>query len=227
MINSLFIMLLKMTLLLTTVSLCLLISACAYSKQSTFISLVQQGDAVAVEKLLNKRFIKLEERVDNGDTALLIAARAGDMVLFDLLVKYGANINVLAANDRDILNLSVRISQPNLAKHALKAGISTHTFTPSYQGSALIFAAAEGEVEIVEALISAQAPLNRRNNLGWTALLEAVILGDGSARYQKIVSLLLDAGADKNIKDKLGQSPLAHAKKKGYKEIIELLTKEH
>jgi ankyrin repeat protein len=186
------------------------------------LHLVDNGDIKQVEQVLRSRFIDLEKRNVNGDTALLVAARTNQLEMFDLLVKYGANINVLASNQRDILNLSVRKSNPQLAKRALKAGISTHTFTPSYQGSALIFASAEGEVEIVNALINAEAPLNRRNNLGWTALLEAVILGDGSDDYVEIVRLLLSAGADKSIADKHGMTPLDHAQKSGYQRIIAL-----
>ncbi len=201
----------------------LLVSACTYADKLKLIDLVQQRNVSALENLLNERFIDLEKRDENGDTALLVAARTGDLATFDLLVEYGANINVLAANDRDILNLAVRISNPQLALHALKAGISTHTFTPTYQGSALIFASARGEVQIVDALIKAKAPLDRRNNLGWTALLEAVILGDGSKVYQDIVTLLLEAGADKNITDKLDKTPLDHAKQKKYNELVKLL----
>ncbi len=201
----------------------LLLAANTYAGGSKLLDLARQGDAVALEQLLRSRFVNLEERDKRGDTALLIAARKSYWGIFDVLVKYGANINVLAANDRDLLNLSVRISKPELARRALNAGISTHTFTPTYQGSALIFASAEGEVEIVEALVKANAPLNRRNNLGWTALLEAVILGDGSKPYQQIISLLLEAGADREITDKKGKTPLAHANSRGQKEVAKLL----
>ena len=43
----------------------------------------------------------------------------------------------------------------------------------------LIAAAHRGHVDVVRALIAAKAPLNHVNNLGWTALLEAVVLGNG------------------------------------------------
>lgn len=190
---------------------------------SLFLQLVRNGDMAKTEKLLNSRFVDLETRDKRGDTALLIAARTNQLKMFDLLVQYGANINVIARNRRDILNLSVRISNPELAKHAIKAGINTQTFTPTYQGSALIFASHKGEVEIVKALIDAGAPVNRVNNLGWTAMLEAVILGDGSRAYIDIVKRLLAAGADKTIADKDGKTPLDHARGKGYKEISQLL----
>ncbi|MFX8183932.1 ankyrin repeat domain-containing protein, partial [Acinetobacter baumannii] len=42
------------------------------------------------------------------------------------------------------------------------------------------------------------------NNLGLTALIEAVAMGDGSDKYEKIVQLLLDAGADPNMPARAG-----------------------
>ena len=44
-------------------------------------------------------------------------------------------------------------------------------------------------------LLEAGVDIDHVNNLGWTALLEAVILGDGGPVYQEIVGILVDAGA--------------------------------
>lgn len=60
------------------------------------------------------------------------------------------------------------------------------------------------------------------NNLGWTALLEAVILGDGGANHQEIVQILLDAGADPERPDGDGVTALQHAQQRGYEEIAEI-----
>ena len=65
--------------------------------------------------------------------------------------------------------------------------------------------------------------VNHVNDLGWTALLEAVILGDGGARHQEIVRILLAAGADPAIADSDGVTPLQHAEQRGYHEIAALL----
>ena len=62
------------------------------------------------------------------------------------------------------------------------------------------------------------------NNLGWTALLEAVILGDGGAAHTEIVRLLVEAGANVNIADRDGVTPLAHAKRRGYREMVRILS---
>ena len=61
------------------------------------------------------------------------------------------------------------------------------------------------------------------NNLGWTALLEAIMLGDGGPRQQEVVRLLLDHGADPTIADRDRVTPLEHARSRGYTEIEQLL----
>jgi ankyrin repeat protein len=71
--------------------------------------------------------------------------------------------------------------------------------------------------------LTTEIDVDHVNNLGWTCLLEAVILGDGGKAHQDIVKMLLDKGADPNLADKDGISPLAHAKAKGQKEIAKLI----
>jgi ankyrin repeat protein len=59
--------------------------------------------------------------------------------------------------------------------------------------------------------------------LGWTALLEAVILGDGSWAYQQIVFILLDAGADPLIADSDGVTAAEHASASGQDAVARIL----
>jgi hypothetical protein len=75
----------------------------------------------------------------------------------------------------------------------------------------------------VRLLLTTAIDVNHVNNLGWTALLEAVILGDGGARYVQIVKLLLAHGAHAHIADRQGVTPLAHAEQRGYRALAELL----
>ncbi|MFP3381453.1 ankyrin repeat domain-containing protein, partial [Bacillus sp. SIMBA_069] len=80
----------------------------------------------------------------------------------------------------------------DFVKAAIAAGADT-TITNRFGGTALIPAADRGHVEIVrELLTTSDVNVNHVNNLGWTALLEAVILGDGGKNHQAIVKLLIE-----------------------------------
>ncbi len=61
------------------------------------------------------------------------------------------------------------------------------------------------------------------NKLGWTALLEAVVLGDGGPVYTEIVGDLVRAGASVAIADRDGVTPLAHARRRGQTAIVGIL----
>ena len=92
-----------------------------------------------------------------------------------------------------------------------------------FGGNALIPACERGHVETVKLLLTTAINVNHVNDLGWTCLLEIVILGDGGPRHVEITRLVLAAGANPNIADRDGMSPLAHAKRKGQREIAELI----
>ncbi|MCU0806295.1 MAG: ankyrin repeat domain-containing protein, partial [Burkholderiales bacterium] len=61
------------------------------------------------------------------------------------------------------------------------------------------------------------------NNLHWTALIEAIVLGDGGPRHQATVRALLDAGASTKLADAAGRTPLDLARARGYKEMTTML----
>jgi ankyrin repeat protein len=95
--------------------------------------------------------------------------------------------------------------------------------TNRYGGTALIPASERGHVETVRTLIEAGVDVDHVNKLGWTALLEAIILGDGGKHHQQIVDLLVKARANVNLADCDGVTPLQHARSRGFKEIERLL----
>src|SRR5690606_37310550 len=95
--------------------------------------------------------------------------------------------------------------------------------TNRFGGTAIIPASEKGHPEAVQILIDAGANVNHINSLGWTALLEAVILSDGGPVHQDIVKRLLAGGADTSIADRDGVTAFEHAKAKGYREMAELL----
>jgi ankyrin repeat protein len=89
---------------------------------------------------------------------------------------------------------------------------------------AIIPAAEHGHVDIIRYLLDeTRIDVNHVNNLGWTALIEAILLNDGGAVQQEVIRLLITGGADANLPDAEGVSPLAHARQRRFAEIEQIL----
>lgn len=72
-------------------------------------------------------------------------------------------------------------------------------------------------------MLTSGIDVNHVNDLGWTCLLEIVILGSGGPRHQEVAQLVLAVAANPNITDRDGVSPLAHAREEGQAEIARLI----
>ena len=97
------------------------------------------------------------------------------------------------------------------------------TLRNRFGGVSVIPASERGHVGYVRRVVQSDIDVDHVNDLGWTALLEAVILGDGSAAYQEIVRILLDAGADPEIADRDGVTALKHARSSGQAQVARIL----
>ena len=140
-----------------------------------------------------------------------------------ILVQAGADPNAVERDRYDIVTIAAVANDVPTLKLALELGASAKNVTSRYDGTALIAAAHLGHVEIVRVLIQAGAPLDHVNNLGWTALIESIVLGDGGPRHTETLRALIAAGANVNIADRDGRTPLALARRHGYSAMMMLL----
>ena len=184
----------------------------------------QSGDAAEIRRLATAG-IDVDRRDGQGRTPTHIAAFASNDEALRALAEAGADMNALEDQAYDVVTIAAVADDPDLMSLAIELGNDPGLTTSPYRGTALIAAAHLGHVEVVSRLIAAGAPLDHVNNLGWTALMEAVVLGDGGRNHQEVVRLLLEAGANRSIADRDGVSPLAHARTRGYSEMIALLEK--
>jgi ankyrin repeat protein len=158
-----------------------------------------------------------------GRTPVHVAAFASNEAALDALARAGADMNALDGDAYDAVTIAAVANDVELMSRALALGNSAGNVTSRYDGTALIAAAHLGHAEVVRRLIEAGAPLNHVNNLGWTALIEAVILGDGGPNHVATVRALVEAGANRSIADRQGATPLMHAKARGYAAIQRLI----
>jgi ankyrin repeat protein len=181
-----------------------------------------KGDVAEIEKLVADGE-KLNIQDSKSRTPLHVAVYMKQHAAARALLKLGANPNALEIDRYDIVTIAAVANDLEMLKIALDGGGSAKNITSRYDGTALIASAHLGHVEAVKMLIAAKAPLNHVNNLGWTALMEAVVLGNGGANHTATVRALVEAGADVNIADRQQTTPLQHARRRGYVEIARIL----
>ncbi|PLP60981.1 hypothetical protein CYK37_01400 [Mesorhizobium loti] len=190
------------------------VAAEAREAPSMLIEAVITGDIPAIKAAIVSG-ADLEQRDSKGRTALLIATHADNVEAARLLIEAGADVN--AKDDiRDTPFLYAGAEGRNeILKAILATGKANLKDTNRFGGTALIPAADHGYPETVAILLATDIDVDHVNNLGWTALMEAVILGDGGPVQQQIVNLLVEAGA-KDIPDRDSVSTLDHARQRGY-----------
>ena len=181
-----------------------------------------RDDAAEVARLLAAG-ANPEARDGQGRTALHVAAFTSHAAAARALVAGGAQANALDAQRYDIVTIAAVRNDVAMLRLALALGASARNVTSPYDGTALIAAAHLGHDEVVRELIRGGAPLDHVNNLGWTAALEAVILGDGGPRHVAVLRALVEAGADPGLPDRQGVTPLEHARRRGYAEMVAVL----
>ncbi len=156
------------------------------------------------------------------DRKLIAAAWENDLSEARRLIEEGADVNAKDDSVQSAYLISTSEGYVELLELTLEHGADV-TSLDSFNGTGLIRAADRGHVEIVRELLKTEIDVDHVNNLGWTALLEAIILGDGGPSHTEVVRLLVDAGADVNLADGNGESPLTHARNREYAEMVDIL----
>jgi ankyrin repeat protein len=165
----------------------------------------------------------VDARDDHSRTPLHVAAHQSQVTAMRALVAAGADPNALEADRYDIVTIAAVANDLPTLKAALELGCKATNITSRYDGTALIAAAHLGHAEVVRELIRAGAPPNHVNNLGWTAVIEAIVLGDGGPRHQATLQHLINAKADLNLADRSGRSPLALARERRHAAMVKML----
>jgi len=181
-----------------------------------------RNDAAEIMRLV-KGGAPVNARDANGRTPLHVAVFLHQADAARALLKAGADPDALDAQRYDIVTIAAVADDVGMLRLALDGGARATNITSPYDGTALIAAAHLGNDEVVRMLIAAGAPLDHVNNLGWTALIESIVLGDGGSRHVAVLKALVDAGANVSLADRAGATPLTLAKTRGHAEMETIL----
>ncbi|HVJ17419.1 MAG TPA: ankyrin repeat domain-containing protein [Polyangiaceae bacterium] len=195
------------------------------AKSSADIELLEaarRGDVAATRSAL-ARGADVEARDASSRTALTLAVTSDFVDVARVLVEHGASPNALDAK-HDTPWLVTGETGSVAMVEALLPGKPDFAIVNRFGGISVIPASERGHVDYVRRVVKLPINVNHVNNLGWTALLECVLLGDGSEKYRQIAQILKDAGADVRIRDRDGVDAVEHARRKGYHEIVNILS---
>ena len=196
------------------------------ARYTGLLEAAHRGELALIAQLLASganRPLELNLRDGNGRTPVHVATFARQRDAIRALVKAGARLDLLDDDRYDAVTIAAVADDEETLRVLLALGASAKLTTSIYDGTALIAAAHLGHDGVVKQLIAAGAPLDHVNNLHWTALIEAIVLGQGGPRHQEIVRALLAAGANTQLVDRQGKTPLQLAKARGYLQIVQLL----
>ena len=197
-------------------------SATEAAAYSGLHSAAQRGDVATVVRLAAVPAAR-EARDTHGRTPLHVATFARQRGAIRALLTAGADPAAFESGRYDAVTIAAVAADEETLRLLLSLGASAKLVTSRYDGTALIAAAHLGHDGVVRQLIAAQAPLDHVNNLHWTALIEAVVLGDGGTRHQATLRALLDAGASTQLADREGRTPLQLARARGYTAMVTML----
>ncbi|MCA9470844.1 MAG: ankyrin repeat domain-containing protein [Nitrospirales bacterium] len=191
------------------------------SDEQRLFEAVEQNDLPTVQALV-KENINVNAQDVRGRTPLLVAVEKHNVESAKVLLKAGADVNIQDQQQDSPFLLAGDEGTVDIMECMLNAKPDFTRYN-RFGGTPLIRAAERGHVDMVKLLVNTPVDIDHENYLGWTALLEAIVLGDGGPRHQKIVQALVDAGANVNIVDIGGLTPLRHAKQNGFDEIVKIL----
>ena len=181
-----------------------------------------RGDAAEISRLAASG-ADVNAREAYGRTPLHVATFGRHRDAIGALAKARADLNAKERDRYDAVTIAAVADDVATLKLLLQLGASAKQVTSRYDGTALIAAAHLGHDEVVKLLIDAGAPLDHVNNLGWTALIESIVLGQGGPRHVATLTALVRAGANVNLADRNGQSPLQLTRQRRYQAMIAIL----
>lgn len=142
----------------------------------------------------------------NGETPLHMAVATGDRDSIVLLLSYGAWINAQDYSGETPLHWAIREGSRSVIHTLIVSGADVNVQNDDMETPMHLACGCQGNWDIVEQLMSANAEIDPVDETGCTPLMEAI-----SSGHSTIVRMLLRRGADVNHRDLGFRTPLHYA----------------
>ncbi len=189
-----------------------------------FLKAVENNDVETVTQLvqtLDKNNLHVVVN-DQGQTPLMVAVLQNNLALTTILLEAGFD-----PNQKDVNHLSPFVAAAaNGFDQVFSVLISAKpdpTQVNRFGGTALLPSSEKGYLKAVQMVLDYGVPVNHQNRLGWSALLEAVVLGDGGFLYQEIIRELVAYGADVHAIDFENKSAVQYALERNQTDVQRIL----
>ena len=177
---------------------------------------IKKGLGINSSKKISE-FINAKNK--EGITALHYSVINGNIAIFKLLKKYGANLEAVTNTGKNIMHIAAESNQPSMMIYLYLNEAQDISSVDENGSTPLHWACYYKAEECVNYLLHLNVDINAQDKENFTPLNIAV-----SNNKVSLVKLLLRKGADKKIANKYNQLPIDIAKKKHYAKIMKILT---
>lgn len=190
----------------------------------TLVKSVTDSDLTTLQSILNTGTYEINATNSKQEPLILIATHNNNIEIAQLLIDNGANVNLQDTIQDSAYLYAGAQGRTEILDYMLQHADIDFSVVNRYGGNTLIPAAEKGHIDTVRLLVAnPNIDINFQNNFGYTALIEAVALTDGSKTFQDIVQILVDNGADTNIRDNSGKTALDYAQERQFDAMIAIL----
>lgn len=182
-------------------------------------SYISEDNLSGLQSFLASRSVVIDDKDENGSTALILAASKGKPEFCKELLLHGADVN---AEDNDQWSALITAAKDGYEETVATLLDNGANINAKDMGgwTALMWACYKGHTNLARLLLARGADSNTQGQHHMSSLVWASGRG-----HTAIVRELLIHGAKVNIGDKFGTTPLIWACRKGYYEIAEELLK--
>ena len=213
------------------------LGGCSRKQDDALLEAARNGD-LAISETVIAQGARVNVRGEHDWTPLMWASFRGNDALVRLLLEKGADIHLRSKGEVTALMWAALEGQAMVVETLLAHGADVNAKDRN-GNTALMAAAYRGKIASVKLLLKHGAEINTRDGNGNTALILTVKGGyidtlnsiPGSPRLIQaakedlatVVKLLLDSGADRDVKGADGRTALSCAEEKGETGLVALL----